>query len=60
MPIFDRQKNLFAVAQLLNKLDAESFSESDESALKEFAELLGVMLESCGRIQSRGQTGAAA
>lgn len=60
MPIFDRQKNLFAVAQLLNKLDAEGFGEQDEIALKEFAELLGAMLESCGRIQSRGQTGAAA
>lgn len=60
MPIYDRKKNLFAVAQLLNKLDAESFGAADEKALEEFAELLGVMLESCGRIQARGQAGAAA
>jgi putative ABC transport system ATP-binding protein len=60
MPIFNREKKLFAVAQLLNKVTGESFGEQDERALKEFAELLGVMLESCDRIQTHRQATAVA
>jgi putative ABC transport system ATP-binding protein len=51
MPVFDRKKNVIAVAQILNKLDAAAFSESDESSFREFAEPLGMILESSLRLQ---------
>jgi putative ABC transport system ATP-binding protein len=47
MPIFDRSKNVFAVAQLLNKNGNEPFTRQDESLFRDFADPLGVILESC-------------
>ena len=47
MPIFDRNRNVFAVAQLLNKNGSEAFSAQDETAFREFAAPLGLILESC-------------
>ena len=47
MPIFDRNKNVFAVAQLLNKNGNQPFTQEDETSFREFAEPLGIILESC-------------
>src|SRR6516162_369051 len=47
MPIFDRNKNVFAVAQLLNKNGGEPFTADDETSFREFAPPLGLILESC-------------
>jgi putative ABC transport system ATP-binding protein len=53
MPIVDRGKNLFAVAQLINKTGDAAFGSDDEKAFRDFAELFSVVLESCVRIQNR-------
>jgi len=50
MPIHDRHKQVFAVAQLLNKNDGQPFTAADEEKFKEFADQLGVLLESCLRL----------
>jgi putative ABC transport system ATP-binding protein len=47
MPIHDRRKQVFAVAQLLNRIGAEAFTPEDEQRFREFAEPLGLILESC-------------
>ena len=47
MPIFDRNKTVFAVAQLLNKNGGEPFTPGDETSFREFAIPLGLILESC-------------
>jgi len=47
MPIYDRYKKVFAVAQLLNKKDGKPFTDADEKKFKEFSSQLGVLLESC-------------
>jgi putative ABC transport system ATP-binding protein len=47
MPIYDRNKRVFAVAQLLNKNQKEPFTPADEAAFREYAEPLGLILESC-------------
>src|SRR5215469_6286827 len=50
MPIFDREKKVFAVAELLNKNSGEPFTVEDEKAFHEFAQPLGLILESCQRL----------
>jgi len=50
MPIFDRQKKVFAVAQLLNKQGGGPFSAEDEQSFRDFAVPLGLILESCLRM----------
>jgi putative ABC transport system ATP-binding protein len=50
MPIRDRQQRIFAVAQLLNKRNAPSFTAADERAFAEFARPLGVILETSSRV----------
>ncbi|HXY16347.1 MAG TPA: ATP-binding cassette domain-containing protein [Terriglobales bacterium] len=50
MPIFDRQRNVFAVAELLNKRTGQPFAAADEQAFREFAPPLGLILESCLRM----------
>jgi putative ABC transport system ATP-binding protein len=50
MPIFDRQKNVLAVAELLNKNGGEPFTAEDEKSFREFASPLGLVLESCLRM----------
>jgi putative ABC transport system ATP-binding protein len=57
MPIFDRNKNVFAVAQLLNKNGGGPFTPEDEVSFREFAEPLGLILESCLQM-ARTQTSA--
>lgn len=50
MPIRDRGKKIFAVAQLLNKTGGRPFGSEDEQRLREFAASLGVILESARRL----------
>ena len=50
MPIFDRQKKVFAVAQLINKHGGHPFTSDDEQAFADFAIPLGLVLESCVRM----------
>jgi putative ABC transport system ATP-binding protein len=58
MPIFDRRREIFAVAQVLNKRGGP-FTTADEQAFREFAAPLGLILESCLRMtQSRVSSSA--
>ncbi len=50
MPIYDRNKSVFAVVQLQNKRDGREFNEQDEEKFRQFAEPLGLILESCLRL----------
>jgi putative ABC transport system ATP-binding protein len=50
MPIFDRNKQVLAVAQLLNKHGGRAFSAEDEQSFSDFALPLGLILESCLRM----------
>jgi len=50
MPIFDRRRDIFAVAQVLNKRGGGVFTTEDEQAFREFAGPLGLILESCLRM----------
>jgi putative ABC transport system ATP-binding protein len=50
MPIYDRHKKVFAVAQLLNKNAKDPFTRQDEAAFRDYAEPLGLILESCLRM----------
>jgi len=55
MPIYNRDKKVFAVAQLLNKSGNQPFTTADEKAFRDYAEPLGVILESCLRMtQTQG------
>jgi adenylate cyclase len=47
MPVFDEAGDIFAVAQLINRLGADRFTEKDEEQFQTFAEPLGVVLASC-------------
>lgn len=46
LPVRDRQGQVFAVAQLLNRRSGEPFAVEDETRLASFLESLGVVLES--------------
>ncbi len=63
MPVLSKKSNnIVAVVQLLNKLNETPFNEEDERHFKEFAESLGVILESCNSfyVAARNQKGVAA
>jgi putative ABC transport system ATP-binding protein len=53
MPVKDESGQIFAVAQLVNRLNAESFSEADEEQFQVFADPLGVVLASCLELRDR-------
>jgi GAF domain-containing protein len=44
MPIFDRGRNVFAVAEVLNKRGGGAFTTADEQTFREFATPLGVIM----------------
>ncbi len=46
LPLHDRDGNVFAVTQLLNRRDGEPFDDRDERRYAEFATSLAVLLES--------------
>ena len=52
MPLYDRNKRIFAVAQLLNKNGNQPFTAEDEARFRDFAEPLGLILESCMKMTS--------
>jgi putative ABC transport system ATP-binding protein len=55
VPITDKQGQVFAVAQLLNRAGGGAFEENDERQLRNFASSLGVVLESWWKMsQQRG------
>jgi adenylate cyclase len=63
MPVLSpKTDNIVAVVQLLNKLNGMSFDPQDEQSFKEFAESLGVILESCNSfyVAARNQKGVSA
>lgn len=53
MPIKDSKQRVFAVAQLLNKMDGGAFTTDDERKFTEFANALGLIVESWTRLQQR-------
>ena len=60
MPIFDASNtNVVAVVQLLNKVGNIPFDQADEHQFREFADAIGIILESCNSfyIAARNQRG---
>jgi len=53
LPISDRNGEIFAVAQLVNKRSGSAFTAGDENHFREFAEPLGVILASCVALRDR-------
>jgi GAF domain-containing protein len=45
LPVTNRSGRVFAVAQLLNRLDGKPFDDKDERKFVEFTESIGVILE---------------
>ncbi|GAB4386355.1 MAG: hypothetical protein Kow00121_52800 [Elainellaceae cyanobacterium] len=63
MPIFSTRNNqVVAVVQLLNKVGKHPFDIEDEQRFREFAESIGIILESCNSfyMAARNQRGVAA
>jgi putative ABC transport system ATP-binding protein len=58
LPIHDRRKQVFAVAQLLNRTDHQPFDAEDERKFRDFAAPLAVILESCS-VMARAAPAAA-
>ena len=52
VPIRDRQGYVFAVVQVVNRLNADRFDAADERRLGDFANSIGVILESWWRMSS--------
>jgi adenylate cyclase len=62
MPIFSTKNHVVAVVQLLNKQGDFPFDSRDEQHFREFAESMGIILESCNSfyVAARNQRGVAA
>lgn len=62
MPIFSTKNQVVAVVQLLNKKGKHPFTATDEQQFREFAESIGIILESCNSfyVAARNQRGVAA
>lgn len=62
MPIFNKQNQVVAVVQLLNKMGGMPFDSLDEQHFREFASSIGIILESCNTfyIAARNQRGVSA
>ena len=62
MPIFDTKAQVVAVVQMLNKGGEQPFDRHDEALFREFADSMGVILESCNSfyMAARNQRGVAA
>lgn len=61
MPILDTKSQVVAVVQLLNKAGDVAFNQADEQLFQEFADSMGIILESCNSfyIAARNQRGVA-
>jgi putative ABC transport system ATP-binding protein len=53
MPLMKPHGEIFAVAQLINKKDGDSFTKEDEEQFSLFAEPFGVILENCMELRDR-------
>jgi putative ABC transport system ATP-binding protein len=53
MPVYKRDGEIFAVAQLINRRGVNRFTENDEEQFAVFAEPLSVILENCLELQRR-------
>jgi adenylate cyclase len=62
MPIFSMKNRVVAVVQLLNKRTGKPFDQDDEEEFRQFAESIGIILESCNSfyVAARNQRGVAA
>lgn len=62
MPIYSSKQQVVAVVQLCNKAGATVFTDEDEQRFRDFAESIGIILESCQSfyMAARNQRGAAA
>jgi adenylate cyclase len=62
MPIFSTKNQVVAVVELLNKAGNNPFDEGDERQFREFANSMGIILESCNSfyIAARNQRGVTA
>lgn len=62
MPIFSTKDQVIAVVQLLNKAGDQTFDQADEQQFRQFADSMGIILESCNSfyIAARNQRGVAA
>lgn len=62
MPIFSTKQRVVAVVQLLNKAGELPFDQHDEQQFREFAESMGIILESCNSfyVAARNQRGVSA
>jgi putative ABC transport system ATP-binding protein len=54
VPLLDQHKEVFGVAQMLNRLDGQPFDDHDERRFIEFMNSMSVILESWWRTSSRG------
>ena len=59
LPLLNRRGEVFAVAQLLNRIDGQPFDAADEERFAEFAQSIGIILESSWEI-SRSRLAMAA
>ncbi|MBW4468236.1 MAG: GAF domain-containing protein [Pegethrix bostrychoides GSE-TBD4-15B] len=59
MPIFDTKAQVVAVVQMLNKSGEQPFDQADEALFREFADSMGIILESCNSfyMAARNQRG---
>ncbi|NET37215.1 MAG: GAF domain-containing protein [Cyanothece sp. SIO1E1] len=62
MPIFNAEQKVVSVVQLLNKIGDQPFDSQDEQNFREFADSIGIILESCSSfyIAARNQRGVSA
>ena len=62
MPVTNSDNRVVAVAQLLNKIGPQPFSQEDEDRFAHFAPAIGILLESCQSfyLAARNQKGVAA
>ena len=56
LPLHDRDGNVFAVTQLLNRRDGQSFDDRTERRYIEFAASLSVLLETLVGLGRRAST----
>ena len=54
VPIRDREGQVFAVVQVVNRLNADRFDTADERRLGDFANSIGIILKSWWRMSSNG------
>ena len=54
LPVKNREGDVFAVAQLLNRTDGQPFDEGDERRFAEFMQSIGLILETLQGLKGRG------